>query len=75
MFDPQAWSWVILSILFTAKAVIVNKTIDDTYGDGGGNFVNYLPEGAWNVGGCSECSAQPEMSRLYSQSWHDGDVR
>ncbi|KAK7457019.1 hypothetical protein VKT23_010322 [Stygiomarasmius scandens] len=76
MVNFQAWTWLIIvfSVSFTARAVLVNRTIDDTYGDGNGNFVRYLPEGVWNVGGqCEKCSAKPDPDQLFSKSWHDGD--
>jgi len=77
MVNFQAWTWLVIlfSVSFTARAVLVNRTIDDTYGDGNGNFVRYLPEGVWNVGGqCEKCSAKPDPGQLFSKSWHDGDV-
>ncbi|THU86360.1 hypothetical protein K435DRAFT_683821 [Dendrothele bispora CBS 962.96] len=74
MLILQAWSWLTFYSLL-ATAVLVNKTIDDTYGDGQGNFIQYLPVGAWNNGPeCNGCSAKPDdKSKVYSESWHDGD--
>ncbi|KAK7457018.1 hypothetical protein VKT23_010321 [Stygiomarasmius scandens] len=75
MLILQAWPWLlVLPALFSVKAAIRNQTIDDTYGDGMGNFVEYLPEGAWHVGPkCTQCNAKPDPNQLFSESWHDGD--
>ncbi|KAF5329134.1 hypothetical protein D9758_017153 [Tetrapyrgos nigripes] len=67
----QAWLWPFVTIPLTS-AVLVNRTVDDTFRDGQGTTIQYLPEGAWNDADCSKCVAKPTPSLVYDQTWHDG---
>lgn len=57
-----------------AQAALVNITIDDKYGDPKtGNQVMYSPPDSWNDGtNCSACTARPDPSIPYLNTWHDG---
>jgi hypothetical protein len=63
-FLLAAGSWLIFSKC--ALAALVNVTIDDTFGDPKtGAQVTYFPDG-WNNGtNCSECTARPDVGRVY----------
>ncbi|KAF5329136.1 hypothetical protein D9758_017155 [Tetrapyrgos nigripes] len=63
------WLWSLVTIPLTS-AVLVNRTVDDTFGDGQGTTIQYLPEGAWNTSDC-KCIAQPTPSLVYDQTWHE----
>ncbi|KAK7468603.1 hypothetical protein VKT23_003107 [Stygiomarasmius scandens] len=67
-----AWSWVVLCFP-SARAVLVNRTIDDTLPDSTGASITYLPDGAWNDGtSCERCTAKPDSGQMSSGTWHDG---
>ncbi|TCD59919.1 hypothetical protein EIP91_011189 [Steccherinum ochraceum] len=51
-----------------------NVTIDDQFGDEEtGAQVVYAPSEHWTQGnGCGGCSAKPDASQAYRETWHDG---
>ena len=57
--------------LLLVSAGLVNRTIDDTYGDIVTKvMVEYTDN--WNVEpGCTGCGVQPESSQAYFGTWHD----
>ena len=50
-----------------------NITIDDTFGDPtNNNQFSYSPAAAWQQGnGCSDCTAQPNVTQTKDGTWHD----
>ncbi|OBZ79811.1 hypothetical protein A0H81_00318 [Grifola frondosa] len=69
----------IFSLIFSIPIVdvladLVNVTIDDTLGDAlTGEQFTYFPSASWNIGqNCSGCTAHPNPSDIYLNSWHDG---
>ncbi|KAJ7585677.1 hypothetical protein C8J56DRAFT_788566 [Mycena floridula] len=60
--------------IYSASAVLVNVTIDDTFGDPTtGNKIQYSPPSSWNLGGdCNGCSAYPSAAQAYLHTWQDG---
>ncbi|PIL30899.1 hypothetical protein GSI_07068 [Ganoderma sinense ZZ0214-1] len=73
----------ILSLLFLslsashllpqASAVLVNVTVDDTFGDPAtGNQIIYEPQGLWQLGqSCNGCTARPDKFLAFNGTWHD----
>lgn len=55
-------------------SVLVNVTIDDTFGDPlTGNHIDYSPLTSWNIGAnCDGCTTAPDPSQVYNHTWHDG---
>ncbi|TCD69456.1 hypothetical protein EIP91_007582 [Steccherinum ochraceum] len=53
---------------------IVNRTIDDQFGDEvTGLQVTYTPAALWAQGnGCSGCASHPNSSLVFNETWHDG---
>ena len=61
----------IFGALHLAKALVVNRTIDDHYGD---SVTGRLPvySGEWDYGPtCPECSVQPSLQDVFMSSWHE----
>ncbi|KAF4592735.1 hypothetical protein EYR38_008435 [Pleurotus pulmonarius] len=56
-----------------ADAVLVNKTIDDKFGDRTTKHViSYSPVGSWNDGtNCERCSARPDNDMFVNRTWTD----
>ncbi|KAF5332931.1 hypothetical protein D9758_015968 [Tetrapyrgos nigripes] len=71
----QAWLWSLFTTPLTS-AVLMNRTVDDTFGDGQGTTIQY--QGVWNNANCSTCVAKPTQAPgdpsvpVYDQTWHDG---
>jgi hypothetical protein len=62
---------------FSAQAISVNVTIDDTKGDSlTGALVVYAPLNAWNDrANCNDsCPIQPDETMLNDQTWHGSTV-
>ena len=65
------------SLLFTlvtlSSAVLVNRTIDDQYGDPiTSTYPVYSPVGDWQQGAtCSDCAVQPDVNKAFDGTWHD----
>ncbi|KAF8334498.1 hypothetical protein F5887DRAFT_892651 [Amanita rubescens] len=60
----------LLLFVCTTQAVLVNRTIDDTYGDGvTGQVPVYQPNGAWNGVNCSGCLYNPNKSLAFDGTW------
>lgn len=65
------------SLLFTlvtlSPAVLVNRTIDDQYGDPiTRRYPVYSPVGDWQQGAtCSDCAIKPNVSKAFHGTWHD----
>lgn len=64
------------ALLYLCKhidAVLINTTIDDTFGDPtSGRFIAYHPVSAWNDGAnCDRCNAHPDTDFLYMRTWKD----
>lgn len=62
---------------FSAQAVLVNMTIDDTTGDSlTGALVTYTPPDAWNsTATCNnDCAVKPDVKKLEAGTWHDSTV-
>lgn len=56
----------------TASAKIINRTIDDYYGDSVTGLQPVYDQGEWNYGPtCSKCTARPEPADTFMSSWHD----
>ncbi|KAH6912767.1 hypothetical protein BKA70DRAFT_1559236 [Coprinopsis sp. MPI-PUGE-AT-0042] len=71
---------VLLVSLFASRcvAMLVNATIDDTFGDTrSGAGINYSPPAAWRDGRlpCPVCRARPTSSLLYNGTWHDSTFK
>ncbi|KAK7449292.1 hypothetical protein VKT23_013435 [Stygiomarasmius scandens] len=75
MFPRAFLSWFYFS---SAVAVIVNRTIDDTFPDSSGNKIQYFPNEkgrvSWNIGGqCDACTAGAlDPTQVFDKTWHDG---
>lgn len=56
-----------------ADAVLINRTIDDEYGDPiTGIMPVYNPPDAWAQGAkCPGCGAQPSPNLAFNGTWHD----
>ncbi|OCH86687.1 hypothetical protein OBBRIDRAFT_211430 [Obba rivulosa] len=69
----------ILSLLFFFQctrftaAVLINITIDDTFGDAvTGQKFAYSPSDLWNTGqNCTVCEARLDPSKVHNGTWHD----
>ena len=65
------------SLLFTlvtlSSAVLVNRTIDDQFGDPiTSTYPVYSPVGDWQQGAtCSDCAITPDVSKAFDGTWHD----
>jgi hypothetical protein len=69
----QAWSYLFLPVLLhVSSAKFVNRTVDDTYGDGQTHTIQY--EGVWHPVDCDVCASKPVPSQLWAQTVHHGDV-
>lgn len=57
----------------TASAILVNRTIDDQFGDPiTGTYPTYSPAEDWQPGAnCSDCSVRPDVTRAFDGTWHD----
>jgi len=55
------------------SAVLVNRTIDDYFGDPiTGIFPVYSPSSSWQQGnGCAGCTVRPNSSMAFDGTWHD----
>ena len=57
-------------LVSTTRARLVNKTIDDTYGDPiTGRAPVYLPNGCWNSQNCFGCVINPNASLPFDGTW------
>lgn len=62
-----------LLLVCTTQAVLVNRSIDDTYGDNvTGQVPVYQPNGAWNGVNCSGCFIVPNKSLAFDETWAYG---
>ena len=57
----------------TAFAILVNRTIDDQFGDPiAGTYPTYSPAEDWQPGAnCSDCSIRPDVTKAFDGTWHD----
>ena len=55
------------------RALLVNRTIDDKFGDSvTGQVPQYIPDGVWDQGDeCAGCHAQPDRTQVHNGTWHD----
>ncbi|KAF8987739.1 hypothetical protein BDQ17DRAFT_1334870 [Cyathus striatus] len=69
-----AISWLHLSFITTAEAVLVNVTVDDSLPDPlTGRPITYLPTDAWKDGVlCTDCTATVDGGSMFDRTWHDG---
>ncbi|KAF8350376.1 hypothetical protein F5887DRAFT_1208434 [Amanita rubescens] len=59
-----------LLLVCTTQAVLVNRTIDDTYGDNiTGQKPVYQPNGPWHGVECSDCATNPNASLAFDGTW------
>ncbi|EPS95475.1 hypothetical protein FOMPIDRAFT_1132368 [Fomitopsis schrenkii] len=71
MFTFLACSTLLVFVVCPISAVLVNRTIDDYYGDSASGVKPHY-EGSWNYGPeCPGCYVQPEKARTFNSSWHD----
>ncbi|KIJ35721.1 hypothetical protein M422DRAFT_51340 [Sphaerobolus stellatus SS14] len=73
MFVPLLYLCLSFLVFQSVNATLVNVTVDDAGIDPstGRSFV-YSPEGAWSQGNnCSACTAKPDPSSMFDQTWHD----
>lgn len=72
---PSLHNILLLALFFVqwCLAILVNSTIDDAFPDPrSGATIQYTPAAAWNLGGsCQPCTAKPDISLLYNNTWHD----
>ena len=62
--------FTLLLFVCTTQAVLVNRTIDDTYGDPTtGQIPVYQPNGPWNGANCSGCAINPSPSLAFDGTW------
>ncbi|KAF8711510.1 hypothetical protein AX14_013227 [Amanita brunnescens Koide BX004] len=62
--------FTLLLLVCTTRAVLVNRTIDDTNGDPTtGLRPIYLPNGPWNGVSCSNCAINPNASLAFDKTW------
>ena len=75
---PSLHDILLLALFFVQQclAILVNSTIDDAFPDPrSGARIQYIPAAAWNLGGtCEPCTAKPDISLLYNNTWHDTTV-
>ncbi|KIJ96144.1 hypothetical protein K443DRAFT_107695 [Laccaria amethystina LaAM-08-1] len=66
-------TFLLLTLLTLSSAVLVNRTIDDEYGDPiTSTFPVYSPIGDWQQGAnCSDCAIKPDVSKAFDGTWHD----
>ena len=64
---------VLLLLVRSVIAALVNVTIDDQYGDPLTGFLpSYLPTDEWKQGAnCSACSVRPDPAKAKMGTWHD----
>jgi hypothetical protein len=57
----------------TTSAILVNRTIDDQFGDPiTGTYPTYSPAEDWRPGAnCSDCSVRPDVTKAFDGTWHD----
>ena len=57
----------------TASAILVNRTIDDQFGDPiTGTYPTYSPADGWQPGaGCSVCAVRPDVFKAFDGTWRD----
>ena len=73
-FEPSALFFILFTWHFLAPALagIVNRTIDDGYGDSDTRrLVTYLPNtsSVWQDATCSGCSIRPDTSRAFKGTY------
>ena len=62
--------FTLLLLVCTTRALLVNRTIDDTNGDPTtGLKPIYLPNGPWNGASCSGCAINPNQSLAFDGTW------
>jgi hypothetical protein len=66
-------TFLLITLLTLSSAVLVNRTIDDQYGDPiTSTFPVYSPIGDWQQGAnCSDCAIKPDVSKAFDGTWHD----
>lgn len=67
---------LLLSLLCSVRAALVNSTIDDFYGDERGaptdlTFYPPLSEDGWNDELCDECFLRPDPERAHRGTWKE----
>ena len=71
MLLPIALTFFSAQHMAFAALRIINRTIDDTYGDSATGLQVVYSE-FWNKGQvCSGCAVQPDPSKAFEGSWHD----
>ncbi|TFK47778.1 hypothetical protein OE88DRAFT_741004 [Heliocybe sulcata] len=75
MHDSLFLRFPFLSLLYcisAAGATLMNRTIDDQYGDeGSGVLPTYSPPSVWYQGNnCTSCIIQPDPNQAYMKTWH-----
>jgi hypothetical protein len=70
---PLASAFLLFSLLGSGLAALVNRTIDDQYGDSiTGATPVYAPKALWTQGAlCQSCGAQPDPTMVFNRTWHD----
>ena len=63
----------LFALLDNVLAVLVNRTIDDEFGDPTAGFMpTYSPKTSWTQGAnCTPCGAQPDVRKVFNRTWHD----
>ena len=64
---------LLLATVTLSSAVLVNRTIDDQFGDPiTSTYPVYSPVGDWQQGAtCSDCAIKPDVSKAFDGTWHD----
>ena len=64
---------LLLTLVTLSSAVLVNRTIDDQFGDPiTSTYPVYSPVGDWQQGAtCSDCAIKPDVSKAFDGTWHD----
>jgi hypothetical protein len=64
---------LLLLLVRSVTASLMNRTIDDQYGDSVTKLLpSYSPFAGWSQGAnCSTCGAQPNTGQAFSGTWHD----
>ncbi|KAM6500191.1 hypothetical protein JOM56_003205 [Amanita muscaria] len=68
----SCWLYVnfLVLLLPLCRAVLVNRTIDDTFGDPVTGFKPvYLPSAAWTDQTCTGCAVQPDTKSAFEGTW------